>query len=53
MIPAVIEQYLRGVDDPAKKSELILDMFGDIFFGIPAVLLSRSLRGESYVNLMC
>ncbi|NP_031980.2 carboxylesterase 1C precursor [Mus musculus] len=52
MIPAVIEQYLRGVDDPAKKSELILDMFGDIFFGIPAVLLSRSLRDAGVSTYM-
>ena len=52
MIPAVIEQYLRGVDDPAKKSELILDMFGDIFFGIPAVLMSRSLRDAGVSTYM-
>ncbi|XP_029388603.1 carboxylesterase 1C-like [Mus pahari] len=44
MIPAVIEKYLRGTDDPVKKRDLLLDMFGDILFGIPAVLMSRSLR---------
>ncbi|MBC2881463.1 carboxylesterase family protein, partial [Campylobacter jejuni] len=52
MIPAVIEKYLRGVDDPVKKSELILDMFGDIFFGIPAVLMSRSLRDAGVSTYM-
>ncbi|NP_058700.1 carboxylesterase 1C precursor [Rattus norvegicus] len=44
VIPAIIEKYLRGTDDPAKKKELLLDMFSDVFFGIPAVLMSRSLR---------
>uniref|UniRef100_A0ABK0L1Y3 Carboxylesterase type B domain-containing protein n=3 Tax=Rattus norvegicus TaxID=10116 RepID=A0ABK0L1Y3_RAT len=44
VIPAIIEKYLRGTHDPAKKKELLLDMFSDVFFGIPAVLMSRSLR---------
>ncbi|XP_052022413.1 carboxylesterase 1C-like isoform X1 [Apodemus sylvaticus] len=44
VIPAVIEKYLRGTDDPDKKRDRLLDMFGDIFFGIPSVLISRSLR---------
>ncbi|GAB1293469.1 Carboxylesterase 1C [Apodemus speciosus] len=45
VIPVIIEKYLRGTDDPDKKKDRLLDMFGDIFFGIPAVLLSRTLRG--------
>ncbi|GAB1293468.1 Carboxylesterase 1C [Apodemus speciosus] len=44
VIPVVIEKYLRGTDDPDKKKDRLLDMFGDIFFGVPAVLLSRTLR---------
>ncbi|NP_001368851.1 carboxylesterase 1B isoform 2 precursor [Mus musculus] len=52
LIPAVIEKYLRGTDDPAKKRDLLLDMFSDVFFGIPAVLLSRSLRDAGVSTYM-
>ncbi|XP_029388414.1 carboxylesterase 1C [Mus pahari] len=52
MIPAVIEKYLRGTDDPAKKRDLLLDMFSDVFFGIPAVLLSRGLRDAGVSTYM-
>ncbi|XP_028644074.1 carboxylesterase 1C [Grammomys surdaster] len=52
MIPAIIDKYLKGTDDPAKKTGLLLDMLGDIFFGIPSVLLSRSLRDAGVPTYM-
>ncbi|XP_034378045.2 carboxylesterase 1C-like isoform X1 [Arvicanthis niloticus] len=52
MIPPIIEKYLRGTDDPGKKKDLLLDMFGDLFFGIPSVLLSHSLRDAGVPTYM-
>ncbi|OBS67416.1 hypothetical protein A6R68_04043, partial [Neotoma lepida] len=44
MIPAATEKYLGQTDDPVKKKDLLLDLFGDVFVGIPSVLMSRMLR---------
>ncbi|ERE78360.1 liver carboxylesterase 1-like protein [Cricetulus griseus] len=44
MIPAVTEKYLGQTDDLVKKKDLLLDLFGDVFVGIPSVLMSRGLR---------
>ncbi|XP_012975350.1 carboxylesterase 1C isoform X1 [Mesocricetus auratus] len=44
MIPAVVGKYLGQTDDPIKKKNLLLDLFGDIFMAIPTVLMSRGLR---------
>lgn len=49
MIPAVTEKYLGQTDDPVKKKDRLLDLFGDVIFGIPSVLMARGLRGESYM----
>ncbi|XP_035297302.1 carboxylesterase 1C-like isoform X1 [Cricetulus griseus] len=52
MIPAVIEKYLGQADDPVKKKDLLLDLFGDIFMGIPSVLMSRALRDAGVPTYM-
>ncbi|XP_028626248.1 carboxylesterase 1C-like [Grammomys surdaster] len=52
MIPAIIEKYLNGTDDPSKKGDLLQDMLGDIFFCIPSVILSRSLRDSGVPTYM-
>ncbi|XP_028644044.1 carboxylesterase 1C-like, partial [Grammomys surdaster] len=52
MIPAITEKYLNGTDDPSKKRDRLLEMFGDIFFGIPSVLMSRSLRDAGVPTFM-
>lgn len=49
MIPAVTEKYLGQTDDLVKKKDRLLDLFGDVIFGIPSVLMARGLRGESYM----
>lgn len=49
MISAVTEKYLGQIDDPVKKKDRLLDLFGDVIFGIPSVLMARGLRGESYM----
>lgn len=49
MIPAAIEKYLGQTDDPVKKKDRLLDLFGDVFFGIPSVLMARGLRGETFM----
>lgn len=50
MIAAATKKYLGRTDDPVKKKGLLLDLFGDVFIGIPSVLMSRGLRGESYMS---
>ncbi|XP_051025087.1 liver carboxylesterase 1-like [Acomys russatus] len=44
LIPAVTEKYLGGTDDPVKKKDRFLDLLGDITFGVPSVIVSRSHR---------
>ncbi|XP_057609215.1 carboxylesterase 1C-like isoform X1 [Chionomys nivalis] len=44
MISAAIEKYLGQTDDPVQKKDRLLDLFGDVFFGIPSVLMARGLR---------
>ncbi|XP_051025304.1 carboxylesterase 1C-like, partial [Acomys russatus] len=44
VIPEVIEKFVGRTDDPIKKRDLLLDMFADLFFGIPTVLMARGLR---------
>ncbi|XP_014388075.1 PREDICTED: liver carboxylesterase [Myotis brandtii] len=47
LIPAVIEKYLGGTDDPVKKKDRFLELLGDVVFGVPAVTVARGHRGES------
>ncbi|XP_059523986.1 liver carboxylesterase 1-like isoform X1 [Myotis daubentonii] len=44
LIPAVIEKYLGGTDDPVKKKDRFLDLLGDVVFGVPAVTVARGHR---------
>ncbi|KAL1784470.1 carboxylesterase 1C-like isoform X2 [Sigmodon hispidus] len=52
MISAATEKYLGQTDDPVKKKDLLLDFFGDIFLGIPSVLMSRGLRDAGVPTYM-
>ncbi|XP_049999679.1 carboxylesterase 1C-like isoform X4 [Alexandromys fortis] len=52
MIPAAIEKYLGQTDDPVKKKDRLLDLFGDVFFGIPSVLMARGLRDAGVPTYM-
>ncbi|XP_031196723.1 liver carboxylesterase 1 [Mastomys coucha] len=44
LIPAAIEKYLGGTDDPITMTDLFLDLIGDVMFGVPSVIVSRSHR---------
>nr|XP_048282690.1 carboxylesterase 1C-like [Myodes glareolus] len=52
MIPAVTEKYLGQTDDPVKKKDRLLDLFGDVIFGIPSVLMARGLRDAGVPTYM-
>ncbi|XP_051047186.1 carboxylesterase 1C-like [Phodopus roborovskii] len=52
MIPEVIEKYSGQTNDPVKKKDLLLDLFGDIFVGIPSILMSRGLRDAGVPTYM-
>uniref|UniRef100_A0A8C6GRB3 Carboxylic ester hydrolase n=1 Tax=Mus spicilegus TaxID=10103 RepID=A0A8C6GRB3_MUSSI len=44
LIPEAIEKYLGGTEDSATMTDLFLDLIGDIMFGVPSVIVSRSHR---------
>nr|XP_004664926.2 carboxylesterase 1E-like isoform X1 [Jaculus jaculus] len=44
MIPVATERYLRGSNDPVKNRELLLELIGDVVFGVPSVIVSRGHR---------
>ncbi|OBS71081.1 hypothetical protein A6R68_00378, partial [Neotoma lepida] len=46
-IPIVVEKYLRDTDDPGRNKEQLLELIGDVTFGVPSVIVSRGHRGES------
>ncbi|GAB1293474.1 Carboxylic ester hydrolase [Apodemus speciosus] len=43
-IPAAIERYSRGTDDPIKTRVFLLQLIGDVMFGVPSVIVSRGHR---------
>ncbi|XP_076771740.1 carboxylesterase 1E-like isoform X3 [Arvicanthis niloticus] len=43
-IPVLIEKYSRGTDDPLKNRVLLLQLIGDVMFGVPSVIMSRGHR---------
>ncbi|KAL6084902.1 hypothetical protein STEG23_036272 [Scotinomys teguina] len=43
-IPLVIKKYLRDTDDPDRNKEKLLEMIGDVAFGVPSVIMSRGHR---------
>ncbi|XP_075833040.1 liver carboxylesterase 1-like [Microtus pennsylvanicus] len=44
LIPAVIEKYISGTDNPIRKKDLLQDLMGDVMFGAPSVIVSRGHR---------
>nr|XP_048282708.1 carboxylesterase 1D-like [Myodes glareolus] len=44
LIPAVIEKYISGVDNPIRRKDLFQDLMGDVMFGAPSVIVSRHHR---------
>ncbi|KAM5262698.1 LOW QUALITY PROTEIN: carboxylesterase 1D-like [Ctenodactylus gundi] len=52
LTPIAIKKHLGGTDDLVKKKNLFLDMIGDLMFGVPSVMVSRSHRdagGPTYM----
>ncbi|XP_075833009.1 liver carboxylesterase 1-like isoform X2 [Microtus pennsylvanicus] len=50
LIPAVIEKYISGTDNPIRKKDLLQDLMGDVMFGAPSVIVSRGHRDtETYL----
>lgn len=47
IIPVAVEKYTKGSDDPDQIREGVLDLIGDVSFGVPSVIVSRNHRGES------
>ncbi|XP_052022408.1 carboxylesterase 1E-like [Apodemus sylvaticus] len=43
-IPVAIEKYSRGTDDPIKNRVFLLQLIGDVMFGVPSVIMSRGHR---------
>ncbi|XP_040591232.1 liver carboxylesterase 1-like [Mesocricetus auratus] len=52
LIPAAIEKYLSGTDDPIRKKDLLLDFMGDVMFGAPSVIVSRGHRDAGALTYM-
>lgn len=46
-IPVAVEKYLRHTDDPDRNKDQLLELIGDVIFGVPSVIVSRGHRGES------
>ncbi|NP_001357759.1 carboxylesterase 1H precursor [Mus musculus] len=43
-IPVAIEKYSKGTDDPIQNRVWLLQLIGDVMFGIPSVIVSRGHR---------
>ncbi|XP_028626263.1 liver carboxylesterase 1 [Grammomys surdaster] len=52
LIPAAIEKYLGGMNDPVTMIDLFLDLIGDVMFGVPSVIVSRSHRDSGAPTYM-
>ncbi|XP_049976783.1 carboxylesterase 1D-like [Alexandromys fortis] len=44
LIQVATDKYLERTDDPAKKKNTFLDIFADVIFNIPSVMVSRGHR---------
>ncbi|XP_052022416.1 carboxylesterase 1F [Apodemus sylvaticus] len=44
IIPAALEKYTKGSDDPVAIKDGVLDLVGDMLFGVPSVIVSRDHR---------
>ncbi|XP_021075630.2 carboxylesterase 1E isoform X1 [Mus pahari] len=43
-IPVAIEKYLRNADDTGGNKDQLLELIGDVVFGVPSVIVSRGHR---------
>lgn len=41
-----VEKYLRHTDDPDRNKDQLLELIGDVIFGVPSVIVSRGHRGK-------
>ncbi|GAB1293472.1 Carboxylesterase 1F [Apodemus speciosus] len=44
IIPVAFEKYTKGSDDPVVIKDGVLDLIGDVLFGVPSVIVSRDHR---------
>lgn len=51
-IPAAIEKYSLDTDDPVRNRDLFLELIGDLMFGVPSVIVSRSHRDAGATTYM-
>ncbi|KAK7803212.1 hypothetical protein U0070_025696, partial [Myodes glareolus] len=52
LIPAVIEKYISGADNPIRRKDLLQDLMGDAMFGAPSVIVSHRHRSESQSQVL-
>ncbi|XP_040591264.1 carboxylesterase 1F-like isoform X2 [Mesocricetus auratus] len=51
-VPDAIEKYVRGSNEPLKIRDGVLELTGDITFGIPSVIVSRGHRDTGAPTFM-
>ncbi|XP_005345683.1 carboxylesterase 1E-like [Microtus ochrogaster] len=51
-IPAAIEKYSLDTDDPVRNRDLFPELIGDVMFGVPSVIVSRSHRDARATTYM-
>ncbi|XP_021076001.1 carboxylesterase 1E-like [Mus pahari] len=51
-IPVAIEKYSRGTDDAIQNRVWLLQLIGDVMFGIPSVIVSRGHRDAGAPSYM-
>ncbi|XP_057609377.1 carboxylesterase 1E-like isoform X1 [Chionomys nivalis] len=51
-IPAAIEKYSMDTDDPVRNRDLFSELIGDVMFGVPSVIVSRSHRDAGATTYM-
>ncbi|EGV97342.1 Liver carboxylesterase 4 [Cricetulus griseus] len=54
VVPVAIEKYVRGSNEPLKIRDGVLELLGDLTFGVPSVIVSRGHRdgaSEEETNL--
>ncbi|XP_035297571.1 carboxylesterase 1F isoform X2 [Cricetulus griseus] len=44
VVPVAIEKYVRGSNEPLKIRDGVLELLGDLTFGVPSVIVSRGHR---------
>ncbi|XP_041505649.1 carboxylesterase 1E-like isoform X2 [Microtus oregoni] len=51
-IPAATEKYSLDTDDPVRNRDLFPELIGDVMFGVPSVIVSRSHRDAGATTYM-